>query len=353
MAVIDPDEYRMSLGDHLEELRYRLLLGLIGPVVFMFLLLLVADDLIGFLVLPMLWAQETLGLPKGFINTTSAGPFNLYFKLTLIGGLVMGIPWLFWQLWKFIEPGLHRHERRIIHMIIPGSAALAAAGCVFLYYVLLPVTLLFLLKFATDFQMPTETQGNPLWQWMARIVQTAPAEVPPPSPDPTNNSAATPNGQFSGLQLPVLKDDPPKPREGDAWVKLPEHQMRVWLHGRVWHSPLTTARLLQQYLTLDDYIDMVMWLALAFAVSFQLPMVMLVLSWVGIIEYAMLKGLRKYAVLASVVVAAILTPGSDPFSLAALSMPLYGLYELGLLLVRLVEARRAGKERQEAAAGGS
>lgn len=346
MAAPNPDEFRMSLGDHLEELRYRLLMGLIGPVVFMLLLIIVADPLIAFLVRPMLVAQKAAGVPQGFINTTAAGPFNLYFFLCMIGGLVLGIPWLFWQLWKFIEPGLHQHERRVVRRLLPSSALLAFLGVTFMYYILLPVTLLFLIQFAASFPLPNNATSNPLWDAFFDLIRDKPAQIesaPGGAGDPTR-TLQTP------AKLPVFTKDPEKSVEGDAWIKLPEHQIKIKLGEQIWHADLNTPRLLQQMFTLDDYISMVMWLALAFSVAFQLPLVMFVLAFLGATSYAMLKGIRKYAFLTCVVVAAILTPGSDPFSLAALTLPLYLLYEMGLLLTVMVDKKRARKEKEEAEA---
>lgn len=92
------------------------------------------------------------------------------------------------------------------------------------------------------------------------------------------------------------------------------------------------------------YIKLVLMLALAFAVAFQLPLVIWTLGKVGIFDHQQLRGARKYALFGCVVVAAILTPTADPVSLALLAVPLYGLYELGILLVRMTPRDEADTE---------
>ena len=84
---------------------------------------------------------------------------------------------------------------------------------------------------------------------------------------------------------------------------------------------------------IDQYIRFVMWLALAFVIAFQLPLVMLLLGFTRIVSREQLGRWRKWAVIVSILVGAILTP-PDPISQLSLAIPLYVLYEFGLLLMR-------------------
>ena len=79
-------------------------------------------------------------------------------------------------------------------------------------------------------------------------------------------------------------------------------------------------------------------LSLGFAVGFQMPVVVLLLGWAGIVEPKDLTGIRKYMLMGCLVASSILTP-ADPLSMVLLAGPLYVLYELGLILLRLMPAR--------------
>lgn len=314
--VSDPDEYRMSLGDHLEELRKRLFLGLVGPILFMVVLLLFADKIVVFLCEPLLIAQRAVGEEPKIYVTNVIEAFGAYLRVAFIGGLILGIPWLIWQLWQFIAPGLYANERRFVTSLIPGSMLLAIVGVVFMYYVILPISLWFLIGFVNTYAFPDLTPS---------IVQEQFIETPEKMV-----TSDVPLGQ-----MPVLAEDPAKPNIGQFWVKVPENQLRVFVGDNTLNIKLSEPRLMSTVIKLGDYISFVMTMALAFAVVFQTPLVMLMLAWTRIVDYALLRNGWRWAVLASVVIGAIISPTGDPLSLMAFAAPLYILYEAGLLLIRM------------------
>ncbi|MBI1373803.1 MAG: hypothetical protein GC159_13850 [Phycisphaera sp.] len=326
-AVKDPEEVRMSLGDHLEELRYRLILGLIGPVAIALALLAVGNQLIIFLCQPLFAAQVAAKLPPQVIITDAQTAFMVYMKIAFIGGIVLGLPWLMWQLWMFVAPGLYPSERKLVTRLAPFSAVLTFLGLSFMYYVMLPFTLWFFISFTTGWFQINENDLKPTWVQETLVQGT---EKPPEG-----------HVDQKPLNLPQRWEDPAKPNPGDAWFKLPEGEIRVF-DGKDLHKvSLTKSQsMITPLFELGAYISMVMTLALANAVAFQLPLVMLILGWIGLITHEQAAAVRKYAFFGCFVIGAVLTP-ADPGSMFALALPLYALYELGILLIRMVGKRHS------------
>jgi sec-independent protein translocase protein TatC len=316
MSATNPEEYRMSLGDHLEELRTRLLLGIIGPILFMLVLLLFADKIVVFLCKPLLVAQEAVGEEPKIYVTNVLEAFGAYLRVAFVGGLILGIPWLTWHLWKFIAPGLYASERRFVTSLIPGSIVLASLGVAFMYYVILPISLWFLIGFVGSYAFPDLTPSIVQQQFIQTPEKITTTVEPPGS-------------------VAVLSQDPAAPAAGQFWLKVPENQLKVFTGDSTLMVKLTAPKLMSTVIKLGDYISFVMMMALAFAVVFQTPLVMLMLAWTGIVDYGALRRGWRWALLASVVIGAIISPTGDPMSLLAFAAPLYLLYELGLIAIRL------------------
>ena len=116
---LEHDDARMSLGEHLEELRYRLILGLIGPVIFAVGLMFIAWDVVEIICQPLLYELNKNNIDATLYNQGVSSAFLVYLKVSLIGGLLIGVPWLFYQLWLFIAPGLLPPEKRFVRRLIP------------------------------------------------------------------------------------------------------------------------------------------------------------------------------------------------------------------------------------------
>lgn len=329
MADRHPDEYRMSLGDHLEDLRRRIIYALLGPLACAGVMLYFGPKLVSLICQPLLYELERRGLDPTLHTSAPTSAFSVYLTVSLISGLVIGIPWVVYQFWRFIAPGLYRHERKFVVMLLPGSAALSALGVAFMYYVMLPVTIWFLVGFNDKFALPELTPTVVQQQ----IADAAPGRTPTagngggqPAPDPSEAPAIG--------SLPLLDEDPPMAEDGDAWVNRRTHALRVAIDGKVYTTTLKPAGLMMTpVFMIDQYIRFVMWLALAFVLAFQLPLVMLLLGFTRIVTRQQLARGRKWAVMACVVIGAVLTP-PDPLSQLALAVPLYVLYEFGLVLMR-------------------
>ncbi len=228
----------MSLGDHLEELRMRLLYALAGLVVGAVICLFFGSKIIAFIEKPYIGVMgsearlQTLAPADGFVS---------YMKISLISGLIISSPWVFYHLWMFVAAGLYPNEKRYVYLAAPFSAALFIGGALFFILVVAPLTLNFLVKF--------------------------------------NQKMLGVNSQF----------------------------------------------------TFQNYISFITHLMLVFGLAFQTPTAIFFLNRTGLVSLAALRRSRKFVLLGVFVVAAMATP-PDVVSQVTLAVPLYLLFELGVLL---------------------
>lgn len=135
-------EAEMNFLDHLEELRWRLIYSIIGVLAGGVISWLFIEQIIDIILLkPARDTGATLQNLKPF------GQFFLYIQVAIIGGLIISLPNLFYQIWRFIAPALRRKERKYILSIVIFSTACFLIGILFAYYVMLPLTL----KVAVEF----------------------------------------------------------------------------------------------------------------------------------------------------------------------------------------------------------
>lgn len=307
----------MGLGDHLEELRTRITYALLGLIPLFAVALVLGRPLLSLIIRPALDALSSQNQARRLQVTSALESFTSYFYVAALTTLVVGGPWVIYQLWRFVAPGLYAHERRFAYLLAPLSVVLTIAGASLLYFVALPVALRFLVGFAGD------------------IGATHAAPALPPDP-----ALVLPT-------LPVLMGDPPSPPPGAYWINAATNELRFAVPGpetgaatTIGALPIVGATSIAVQLKLEQYIDLFVNLTLVFAVSFQLPVVILLLGWAGILEPSALGRYRKHATVLAVVVAAVATPTSDPVSLLLLAGPLLALYELGGVLLRLFPAQR-------------
>ncbi|MEM1330349.1 MAG: twin-arginine translocase subunit TatC [Planctomycetota bacterium] len=306
----------MPLSDHLEELRRRVILALLGLLPIVVAALILGKPLLAFLLRPVQEALIDSGASPLLQATGPLETFGTYLRVALVTAILLGSPWLLYQLWRFIAPGLYASERRFVHVLLPLSTVLTASGIAFLYGVILPVVLAFFITFGTG-------------------VSTRTAETAPPPPD-----AVFPT-------IPVLDADPDAPSLGEEWVNTALMQRRVCVgfDGEdpiVMGTDLVRASGIAQQYRVSEYVKLFLSLALAFALGFQTPVVVLLLGWAGLVERAWLARSRRYALLIACVGSAILTP-ADPISMLLLAGPLYLLFELGMLLMILLPAERVAR----------
>jgi sec-independent protein translocase protein TatC len=238
------DEAAPRLIDHLIELRARLLRGVAGLVLLFVALLPFANKLYGWLAQPLL---DKLPAGGQLIAVEVASPFFTPLKLAFFVALVLAMPWLLYQAWAFVAPGLYQREKRLALPLLGSALALFYIGCAFAYFLVLPAVFGFL------------------------------AQMTPPG-------------------VAMMTD-------------------------------------------INAYLDFVLVLFLAFGLSFELPVALVILALLGWVTPAQLREWRGYAIVGIFVVAAIITP-PDVVSQLMLAIPMVVLYELGIVAARLLAPRR-------------
>ena len=320
----------MPLGDHIEDLRRRLILALLGLVPILLVALIFGREIIDWMLVPLRETLRNRGLPPVVQVTGPMETFGAYIRVSLAVAVLFGLPWLLYQAWKFAAPGLYAAERRFVYVLAPMSIGLTGAAIAFLYFIMMPLVLTFFIGFG-------QTLGG---QDPGR------AEPPPAMVFP---------------EIPALPGDPPNPGPGQMWINTRLQELRIAVGSlpavevadpeevlpedepppkvRILGSPLALTAGLSQQFRVSEYIKLMFHLTLAMAVAFQTPVAVLLLCWTGLIDPRRMGKYRKYAILASAVLGAVLTP-ADPLSMIALAVPLYVLYELGLWIARVLPAEK-------------
>lgn len=237
---------------HLIELRTRLVRASAVVLVVFILLFAVwpgAAAVYDFLAQPMISA-----LPEGskMIATGVITPFMVPMKVTMMLALMISLPWVLYQAWAFVAPGLYTHEKRLVAPLIISSSLLFMLGVAFSYYFV----------FGTVFKFINE---------------------------------------FAPKSISVAPD-------------------------------------------IENYLDFVLTMCLAFGLTFEVPVVVIVLVRMGLVTVEKLRAIRPYVIVGAFVIAAIVTP-PDVMSQLFLAIPLCLLYELGILLAPLfAKATQAPEE---------
>jgi sec-independent protein translocase protein TatC len=236
---------------HLIELRDRLVKASIGIAIACALLMFWPGPsrIYDFLAAPML-----ASLPAGskMIATGVIAPFLVPMKVTLLIAFILSLPWVFYQIWAFVAPGLYAHEKRLVLPLVISSSVLFILGVAFCYFFV----------FGRVFHF---------------IADFAPASI-----------AVTPD--------------------------------------------------------IENYLDFVMSMCLAFGATFEVPVVVVILVRMGIVSIEKLRSIRPYAIVGAFVIAAVVTP-PDVVSQLSLAVPMCLLFELGLLVAPIfVRATQAPEE---------
>jgi len=145
------DEKKLPLTAHLRELRKRLILSFIAVGGGFALCYAFAQKIFDILAAPLLKMMPTGG---SLIFTSVAEAFFTYMKVAFIAGLILASPFVLYQVWAFVAPGLYRHEKKYVVPFVLAGSFFFALGICFGYYVAVPVGFKFLLGFATDFIKP-------------------------------------------------------------------------------------------------------------------------------------------------------------------------------------------------------
>ncbi|MDT0497822.1 twin-arginine translocase subunit TatC [Algiphilus sp. W345] len=132
---------------HLLELRTRLLRALIGVLIVFIPLAYFAKDFYRIVAAPLM---QLMPAGTGMIATEVASPFFAPFKLAGLAALVIALPWVLYQTWAFIAPGLYKNEQRLVVPLLATSSALFYVGMLFAYFVVFPIVFGFFVKVAPE-----------------------------------------------------------------------------------------------------------------------------------------------------------------------------------------------------------
>ena len=130
-----------SILEHLNELRVRATWAVAGLAIAVAFSFIFAEQLLQILIKPYGEQLQTLSPTEGI---------QTFFRVSLMAGVILAMPWMLYQLWKFVEPALHHNEKRYVFIFVPSATFLFLIGVAFCWFVLLPSAILFLANF-----MPT------------------------------------------------------------------------------------------------------------------------------------------------------------------------------------------------------
>lgn len=142
----------MSLLEHLEELRRRILYSIGSMAVGFFVCWGFREQIFGYVEQPILEVLRRHKLGESLVYLSPTEPFNVYLKISLIAGLFVASPVILYQVWSFIAPGLYKNERRYVIPFMISTVALFLGGGLFGYYVAYPAAMNFLINLGQAFQ---------------------------------------------------------------------------------------------------------------------------------------------------------------------------------------------------------
>ena len=137
----DEDDRPLTLLDHLNELRSRLIRSMVALVVGVLLAAVFTDELLKYLIKPYGTELQVLGPTESIV---------MYFRVALLAGAIFAIPYITYQLFMFIAPGLKRKEKRWILLSLPATTGLFLTGVAFAWFIMVPAALSFLRDFESD-----------------------------------------------------------------------------------------------------------------------------------------------------------------------------------------------------------
>jgi sec-independent protein translocase protein TatC len=301
----NPEDFRMTIGEHLEDLRRRLFHALFGFALACAFTFLFGRQVTAIFCRPLLHELQRHNLPENIYTTELTEGFMTYIQISLISAGAIAAPWMVYQIWKFVAAGLYPKERKYVTKYVPVSLGLLVVGMLFLYFVVLPMILNFFLMFTLGY--------------------------------PTSMSKTTYIGPTLPMNIPLLAGDPATMKPGDMWIDTIQGRIKIDVtdadgHDQVRILPFSTEGQIQPWFTLSAYIDLVMQLLLIFGLAFQLPLVVMALVRFGIVEVATLRYYRRHVWLGLIVLAAVVVPGDVVTAMVALFVPMIGLFELGMVL---------------------
>ena len=240
----------VTFWDHLDELRSRLVKVLLVFAVSAVVVFLLKDSLFAVVLAPSqgdFVSYRVLGIPPfsiHLINTGLTEQFMVHMRTAMFVGLLVASPYIIYELFRFVSPGLYANERRYALWVVGSAYVMFIAGLLLNYFLVFPLTV----RFLGTYQVST---------------------------------------------------------------------------------------VVSNMLTLQSYIDTLIGMSFMMGVLFELPVLCWLLSCFGLINASMMSQYRRHAIVAILIVAAIVTPTTDVFTLFVVSLPIWLLYELSILIVKL------------------
>ncbi|WP_423148942.1 twin-arginine translocase subunit TatC [Rubrolithibacter danxiaensis] len=267
-------ESEMSFFDHLEVLRWHLIRASIAVVIFTSLAFAYYDELFDGIIMgpkkASFWTYRMMciigekfhlgpdfciskDIPFNIINTEMAGQFTLQLNSSLIIGIVLGGPYLLYEVWRFVKPGLNEKEKTSASGFVFYATLLFILGVLFGYYIIAPLSINFLANYKIS-------------------------------------------------------------------------------------------SIIDNQITIDSYLSSVATLTLGSGIVFELPILIFILSKMGIMTPKFMRSSRRYAAVIILVIAAIVTPTPDMLTMLTVSFPLFLLYEISIIISARVERKRKKAE---------
>jgi len=304
----DPDSYRMTVGEHLEELRWRMVLALLGFAVVLGFCLYFGTDVLSAFCAPLVNTLAKHDINPQVVTDEVGEGFMTFIEISVISAAALASPWILYQLWQFVAAGLYPHERKYVTRYLPLSITLLVSGMLFVYFLVLPWTLEFFITFSTGIKL--------------RLAQ--------------QTSMVAPSTTQPLLQVPILKGEPPKGApDGTLLFDRSDMRLKLIINGEPRVIAINSNQLIAPEIKLSTYIDLVVGMLVTFGLAFQLPLVVLALERIGILEVQTLKSGRRYVYFGMAILAAAITPGDVITATVALIFPLCLLYELGIWLATI------------------
>jgi sec-independent protein translocase protein TatC len=332
-------EARMSFGEHLDELRRRILHSLYGAVFGVGLCIYFMYDIFGIIARPYRIAARVHHVPDVFNTLKPQEGFMTYITLAIEAGLILTSPWIIYQIWQFVAAGLYPRERRIVYRYVGPSSLLFLLGVAFFYFIVLPMTLSFFLGFTAHTAGPAPTPT-----WLEQKLFGIQEPIGPSTSAPASAPATAPT------TMPVLTADPPDQPEGMAAIYFhqPESRVKVKIGSQIYTMMVAQeGSLFTNMWRADDYLSFVAFSSLVFGLAFEMPMVILILAQTGIVQTQTFRNVRKYAYFGILVAAVAAAPSGDLMTLMFLFVPLVALYEVGIVVAALVVREPREREKPE------
>lgn len=336
----DPNEIRMTLGEHLEELRSRLIRAVIALVLGAILCFFFADVIMGIILWPVELVLKKNDFDTSLRTLNPAENMILAIKVSMIVGFIITAPYSLSQIWGFVAAGLYPHERKWVTRFAPVSIGLFFFGVFFLIFVVSPMLLNVLLTYNT--QLPKLDRYLPDWFLKLTVGEgeRGDDELEEPVLWPTTQTATIPLFEKD----PVISAESDTPPEGSLWINRTERAIRTRVDDTVYTvAPLksiTPDRMkVVPELRISETITFILHLSAAFGIGFQVPVVVAFISLIGVATAAEMGRLRRYIWFGMAAACAVLTP-PDPASMMLLLFPMIILLEIGLIAARIIERGR-------------